>query len=91
MDQHESRRRFVILSLFLVTGFLRQDYHDQFGQDVLVDFPELTELVANDMAEVSPRRVKLTELGISYSDAIGPWLYSQAVHERMEQYQWEMA
>ncbi len=91
LDQHESRRRFVILSLFLVTGFLRQDYHDQFGQDVLVDFPELTELVANDMAEVSPRRVKLTELGISYSDAIGPWLYSQAVHERMEQYQWEMA
>jgi hypothetical protein len=36
------------------------------------------------MADESSDRICLTAMGLERSDAIGPWLYSPAVRQRME-------
>ena len=91
LDEDDQRRRFVILSLLQVEGLCRESYQNRFGHwvanDVLADIPELLDLAAQGMATIDEERIVLTDRGIEYSDAIGPWLYSQTVQSRMEAYE----
>ena len=91
IDESERRRRYLILSLFLNEGLCMTDYQRQFGSAVVEDFPQLQELIAANMATVSDERFCLNDEGISWSDALGPWLYSQNVQRRMEDYAWHEA
>ncbi len=88
LDQEDRRRRYLILSLLQCEGLNRTAYADQFDADVLADFPMLRQLQDHDYLEIDDDRARLTESGIEYSDAIGPWLASSKVKQLEASYQW---
>jgi oxygen-independent coproporphyrinogen-3 oxidase len=85
LDLDDRQRRFLILSLLQCEGMKRSAYFDQFGTDPLVDFPNLALLSEHGLLEIQPHALRLTETGIEHSDAIGPWLNSPKVQQRIEQ------
>jgi oxygen-independent coproporphyrinogen-3 oxidase len=86
LDCDDQRRRYAIQTLLQVGGISRTSYRERFASDVLADLPQLSELGALGMATVSPDRICLTAMGLERSDAIGPWLYSPQVKQRMEEF-----
>jgi oxygen-independent coproporphyrinogen-3 oxidase len=88
LDSDEQRRRWVIQSLLQCEGLDRDAYRAAFGGDVLDDLPQLVELFGGHLAVSTEQRLRLTPDGIERSDAIGPWLASEAVRKRMESYAW---
>ncbi len=91
LDENEIRRRHLILSLFLTEGMCEQEYQQRFGQSVLDDFPQLSQLLELGFAVRTDDRLTLTQKGIAWSDSIGPWLYGAEVRQRMEGYSWDSA
>jgi len=90
MSGPEARRRFVIQSLLDGEGLDRAAYRARFGTVVDEDLPQLAELRGRpwvDGAEADDPLLRLRPEGWRYSDALGPWLYSAAVHEAMGE--WE--
>ena len=87
LDAEEQRRRYIIKSLLQAAGLDRSAYHERFSSDALDDFPELAELIAHGLMTQDDQRLQLTEAGLEESDAIGPWLYSTKVRERMAAYE----
>lgn len=83
LDAHEQRTRHLLQSLLCRQGLDRSWYRERFGSDVLEDFPQLRQLEAQGLSEISALQVDLTDEGFGWSDAIGPWLYSDAVMKRM--------
>jgi oxygen-independent coproporphyrinogen-3 oxidase len=75
----EAERRRVILSIL------------SDGAEGAVEDPglrrQLELLVEGGLAVYQEGRFQLTEAGIDRSDAIGPWLYSEEVRQRMESYE----
>jgi oxygen-independent coproporphyrinogen III oxidase len=87
LDGSEQRRRYVLKSLLHSAGLDLAAYRENFGADAREDFPELRPLVDARLAECRGSRMTLTESGIERSDAIGPWLASAGVCERMGQFE----
>ena len=87
LDDEERDRRYLILSLLQVAGLSRSDYVTRFGRDVMEAFPELRELVSSGLVE-EDESLRLTTVGLEWSDAIGPWLNSTRVRRLMENYVW---
>lgn len=87
LTPEDRRRRFVILSLMQADGFSRDAYRIQFGQDALVDLPQLAALPEAGLAQICDQNIQLTATGLERSDAIGPWLYSQRVRHLMQDYE----
>lgn len=85
LDGDEQRRRWVAYSLFVAEGLSRASYVARFGADVLdpAELPWLQELLDLGAARAHDDMISLTPLGVERSDTIGPWLYSDAVRERM--------
>ena len=79
----ESRRRWVIKSLFRTSGLDRGQYLSAFGADALDDFPQLENLAAQGYFDVTTDRVRPTPLGLEWSDALGPALFSDSVKTLM--------
>jgi oxygen-independent coproporphyrinogen-3 oxidase len=88
LNAEDQRRRFLLMSLLLKQGLRIADFTSQFHSSPLQDFPELLELSEHGMLELNDHRLQLTELGLEWSDSIGPWLYSQRVQDRMREYPW---
>ena len=88
LDGDEQRRRHLILSLLPTEGMNRESYFARFQTDALHDFPQLAELEAHDLAQITPVAIRLTLRGLEWSDAIGPWLYSPRVRALSEEYAW---
>jgi oxygen-independent coproporphyrinogen-3 oxidase len=88
LDADEQRRRWLILSLLQASGLERANYARSFQGDVLEDFPQLLSLMEHGLARQHGENLQLTPQGLERSDAIGPWLYSQAVVRRKEEYAW---
>lgn len=88
LDGEDQRRRFVIQSLLQCDGLRRADYIRRFSTDVLADLPELERLGEQGLAVIDGAGVRLTEAGLERSDAVGPWLYSRRVRQRMQEYRW---
>ncbi len=88
LNDDEARRRYLILTLLLVEGVHRSEYVENFGAQILEDFPELLTLVDNQFAVMDDQRIRLTPQGIEWSDCIGPWLYSDSVRQKMREYSW---
>ena len=88
LDGEDRRRRFAILGLLPTEGLSLEDYHRHFQTDALQDLPQLQRLIDGGLAERVGRRLRLTDLGIERSDAVGPWLYSRRVRKLMGAYQW---
>ena len=88
LDAEDQRRRNIILSLLQANGLSLPDYYQQFGSLPSDDIPQLQALVDLEWAKYDGDWLKLTPIGIERSDAIGPWLYSDRVRRRMNEYEW---
>ena len=86
LTRDDQCRRYLIRSLLQSDGLLLQAFHDRFGTDVRVEIPQIDELLELGYAELTPTHLRLNADGIAYSDVIGPWLYSDEVIARMEEY-----
>lgn len=84
LNADEQRRRYSIKSLLRRDGLSLGAYAARFGTAALDDLPQLTELVAYELATCSATHLCLTPAGIERSDTIGPWLYSAHMHHLME-------
>ncbi|MFE9581451.1 STM4012 family radical SAM protein [Nocardia sp. NPDC006044] len=89
IDQDEAKRRYLLQSLLQADGFAIADYLAQFGNDPWQDFPvELRTLDDRGwLAATEPGRLRLTGMGLAYSDAIGPEFFSPAVQAAMAAYE----
>ena len=87
LDEQEQRRRYVIKSLLRSAGLDLSSYKRQFGTNANTDFKELHELKVLKLLETYEGKVRLTPLGMSHSDTIGPWLYSDHVKAQMDDYE----
>lgn len=86
LDDDERRRRHLILSLLSSQGLSAAGYRARLGTDVANDFPQLQHLVERDLAAWDGDVLRLSSAGIERSDVIGPWLYSDAVTARMDDF-----
>ncbi|MBA3541446.1 MAG: STM4012 family radical SAM protein [Deltaproteobacteria bacterium] len=86
LDSHEQRRRWLILSLLADDGLDVATYRARFGRDPADDFPELGELAPHGLVEQSAATIRLTPDGLARADAIGPWLASDSVRQKMADY-----
>ena len=84
----EQRRRFILQSVLHASGLSAGAYHTRFGTHWASDHPELLELLAHGLAQQFGDVLTLTDAGFERSDAIGPWLYSDAVQGRTQAYEW---
>lgn len=87
LNDEEQRRRYAIKSLLHAEGLSRPDYEARFGTPLAHDLPELTDLVAHDLAIWDANTLRLTPAGLERSDVIGPWLYSETVKASMQTYE----
>lgn len=87
LDIDERRRRHMILSLLSSDGLLESDYETRFGAAVWAHFPQLDQLLERGLAARDGGVVRLTSTGMELSDVIGPWLYSDHVTSRMQEYE----
>jgi oxygen-independent coproporphyrinogen-3 oxidase len=78
----------VLKSLLQAAGLDRRHFQSTFGSDVLDDLPVVTELMDAALATSDASHVTLTARGLELSDAVGPWLWSTAVRQRMQEYEW---
>jgi oxygen-independent coproporphyrinogen-3 oxidase len=83
LDLPEQQRRYVIKSLLRLEGVCHAAYRERFGRSVLEDLPQLRELLESGLANDSADALRLTAEGLSWSDTIGPWLYSDITVSRM--------
>jgi oxygen-independent coproporphyrinogen-3 oxidase len=88
LNAGEQRRRYFIKSLLHRDGVDLSAYHQWTGTQLTDDFPsEVAQLCDLSMATLSSERLKLTDMGLSWSDVIGPWLYSTEVAALMEEFE----
>jgi oxygen-independent coproporphyrinogen-3 oxidase len=88
LDDDDQRRRHLIMSLLQCEGMISSDYVARFGTKPVEDFPMLLDLVDSGLMRITDERIELSESGIEYSDAIGPWLNSATVRKLEASYQW---
>jgi oxygen-independent coproporphyrinogen-3 oxidase len=89
LDPSEQKRRYLIKSLLRAEGLNLPDYqqHHPDSPGLLADFPQIQELLQLDLAELNSTTLRLTPQGLSWTDTIGPWLYSEDMTQRMQTYQ----
>ena len=87
LDEHEQRRRYLIKSLLRSSGLDAAAYSQRFGSQVEADFPQLIELAELNLSCSDSVRLWLNEEGLSWSDVIGPWLYSDEVVAQMKAFE----
>ena len=89
LNEDEQKRRFVIKNILHVQGISPVEYREKFKTELCDDFPILREWEEQDYAQApaaaeSSGQIRLTSLGLSLSDYIGPMLVSAEVRQRME-------
>jgi oxygen-independent coproporphyrinogen-3 oxidase len=85
LDAEDQRRRFVLLSL-LAEGLDESRYATRFECDLATTLPELLDLEAEGLIRREDSRWSLTPDGVELSDALGPWLFSERVRARVQEY-----
>ena len=80
LNDDERKRRYLIKSILQVAGLDIGQYHAFFKSEVLAEQPKLIQLIELGLCFIeNDTHVKLTSAGIDWSDAIGPWLYSDEI------------
>ncbi|MDR2736912.1 MAG: STM4012 family radical SAM protein [Gracilibacteraceae bacterium] len=83
LNQNEHKRRFLIKNLLHIHGISLAEYQKVFQTDLPHDFPILHEWAQQGFTQTIDNHIRLTPLGLSLSDSIGPKLISPAVRRRM--------
>lgn len=79
LDEDEQRRRYAIKNLLRCRGIDLTEYVQCFGVSLFDSFPFLLELHEHGFLERNEQRLRLSEQGTAYSDAIGPLFTSETV------------
>lgn len=87
LNEAEQRRRYLIKSLLRADGLDEAAYERWSGASWRTHFPQLAELEEHSLATREHGVLRLTTAGMERADTIGPWLYSDAVDARMEEYE----
>lgn len=87
LSTEEQRRRHVILSILSSDGLSDAAYTAEFTAQPMDDFPELVQLVEAQLARKSDDVMTLNQDGMAWSDAIGPWLYSESVRRACAEFE----
>jgi oxygen-independent coproporphyrinogen III oxidase len=89
LTTEDRQRRFVLQGLLHETGLDLTRYENEFAGSALSHFGQLHELVENKLATMNSEKtlLHLTMEGLEFSDAIGPWLYSPGVRDRMADFE----
>lgn len=87
LSGEESRRRYVIRHLLIRPGLLLSEYKKRFGTCAMDDFPVLKGWEREGFVRVEGAFLTMTDAGLELSDNLGPQLISNAVREKMEE--WE--
>ncbi len=87
LNLDEQKLRYVIKSLLRSAGVSQADYQQRFQSSMLADCPQLNELIELGLAAEKTKCLRLNENGLAWSDTIGPWLYSDAMLARMQDYE----
>lgn len=84
LNSEEQRRRYLIKSVLRTNGLDLESYRLRFGSLIEKDFPQVLELIDLKLGLNDGKTLRLNSDGLSWSDVIGPWLYSRPVASRME-------
>jgi oxygen-independent coproporphyrinogen III oxidase len=87
LNKEEQQRRFVIKSILHGTGLDLKRYSALYEHDALEAYPLLAELIKADMATLQHDMFHLTSMGLDYSDAIGPALYSENIRQLITEFE----
>jgi oxygen-independent coproporphyrinogen III oxidase len=87
LAENEQRLRYVIKSILRSEGVSLQAYEARFGAALFAELPRLRELLDLELASVEDDTLRLNDEGLTWSDTIGPWLYSEATIRQMEAYE----
>ena len=87
LSESEQSRRYVLKGILHREGLDLAAYRDRFTAEALEVHAELELLLQTGLAELQQGVYRLTDEGLAYSDAIGDWLISPEVRERMEAYE----
>lgn len=94
LSNEEMRRRYVIRHLLIRPGIPLNQYQTCFGSRAMEDFPVLKKWVDQGFLRIEQSHEKtgsedfltLTELGMGFSDYLGPEMISDNVRERMREW-----
>lgn len=87
LNEDERKRRYLIKSILQAAGLDKRQYQAFFQSDVLAEHPKLIQLLESDLCFVeNDTHIKLNSAGLDLSDAIGPWLYSDAIVAKMYEF-----
>ncbi len=85
LNDSELKRRYLIKSILQVAGLDINQYNTYFNSDLIKDHPKVVTLLDSGYGFIENETLlKLTTDGIDWSDAIGPWLYSDEIKAKME-------
>jgi oxygen-independent coproporphyrinogen-3 oxidase len=87
LNAEEQRRRFVLQSILNSEGLDEGRYETRFGTRPFDDLTGLGELAELGLLAFDAGRWVPTALGLEWSDAIGPWLFSRSVQRLMAEYE----
>lgn len=86
LSPEEQQRRFIIKSILHGSGLDMERYRVLYGNSPMHNYPQLQLLIDQGLAIQTGTLLILTCTGIDYSDAIGPWLYSSGIKERINNF-----
>lgn len=87
MSDAEQRRRWLIKSLFRSKGLDRIQYRSLFHSDPAEEFAELAEMIPAGYFTATAQSIKPTALGLAWSDALAPMLFSPNVQARSGEFE----
>lgn len=87
LSEDEQRLRYVIKSILRSEGVSLQAYAARFGATLFEQLPKLRELLIHELASVDNDTLRLNDEGLTWSDTIGPWLYSETTVRQMQAYE----
>lgn len=87
LDDGEQRRRYLLQSILNVEGLDASRYAARFGSEPTDDFPDLRAFADLGLLEQLGKGWQPTATGLEWSDALGPWFFSERVRALMAEYE----
>jgi len=87
LDAGEQRRRYLLQSILNSEGLNTSRYAARFGSDPADDFPDLRTFADLGLLEQQGEDWLPTAAGLEWSDALGPWFFSERVRNLMAEHE----
>lgn len=87
LNKEEQKRRYIIKSILHEEGLSKARFKKLYHIDPLDCLPQLNQLFDLQMLEENEDLLTLNQQGMEASDAIGPWLYSDATMDLIRKFE----